>query len=101
MHAYWKMIAVKKRDAQKAALLSASDRDKIIADRMTIANDLLAEGKTEQGNAIFQLFRDVFYGEQKLEPWLDYAKFRLHRDEVDMPVPQQSQTPEQPTTPDE
>ncbi|MEZ6034167.1 MAG: serine/threonine-protein kinase [Planctomycetaceae bacterium] len=98
---YWKMIAEKKRDVQKAALLSASGRDQIIADRMTIANELLAAGKADEGNAIFQLFRDVFYGEQKLEPWLDYAKYRLHGDDVEMPVQQQSQTPEQSTTPDE
>ena len=98
---YWKMIAEKKRDAQKAALMYASNSDKMIADRMSIENDLIAEGNTEQGNAIFQLFRDVFYGEQKLEPWLDYAKFRLHRDEVEMPVQPQSQTPEQSTSPDE
>jgi serine/threonine protein kinase len=96
---YWKMIAEKKRDAQKAALLSASDRDKIIADRMTIANELLAAGKADEGNAIFQLFRDVFYGEQQLEPWLDYTKFRLHRDEVEMPV--QPKKPEQSGSPDE
>ena len=60
---------------------------------------LLAAGKVDEGNAIFQLFRDVFYGEQKLEPWLDYAKYRLHRDEVEMPV--QPQKPEQSATPDE
>ncbi len=96
---YWKMIAEKKRDAQKTALLSASDRDKIIADRMTIANELLAAGKTDEGIAIFQLFRDVFYGEQKLEPWLDYAKFRLHGDEVEMPVPPKK--PEPSGSPDE
>jgi len=45
------------------------------------------------------LFRDVFYGEQKLEPWLDYAKYRLHGDDVEMPV--QPQKPEQSATPDE
>ena len=83
---FWKIIAEKKRDAGKQILLSDPDRIKIISERMTAANQLLKDGKTEQAQLIFHLFREVFYGEKELEDWLDYARFRLHGDAVEMPA---------------
>ena len=53
---------------------------------MTTANQLLMDGKTHEAQQIFHLFREIFYGEKELENWLDYAKFRLHGDVVDMPA---------------
>ena len=83
---FWKTIAEKKRDAGKQILLSDPDRIKIISERMTAANQLMTDGKTDEAHQIFHLFREVFYGEKELEDWLDYAKFRLHGDAVEMPV---------------
>ena len=90
---FWKIIAEKKRDAGKQVLLSNPDRIRIISERMTAANQLLKDGKTDEAQQIFHLFREVFYGEKELEDWLDYAKFRLHGGAVEMPA-----TPEQPDT---
>ncbi len=83
---FWKIIAEKKRDAGKQILLTNPEHIKLIAVRMTTANQLLMDGKTDEGNQIFDLFRDVFYGEKELEDWLDYAKFRVHGDAVEMPA---------------
>ena len=83
---FWKIIAEKKRDAGKQILLSDRDRIKIISERMTAANELLKGGKTDEAQQIFHLFREVCYGEKELEDWLDYAKFRLHGDAVEMPA---------------
>ena len=83
---FWKTIAEKNRDSGKQALLSDPDRSKIITARMTTANQLLMDGKTHEAQQIFHLFREIFYGEKELENWLDYAKFRLHGDVVDMPA---------------
>lgn len=83
---FWKTIAEKKRDAAKLALLSDPDRIKIITDRMTTANVLVASDRKDAGDMIFHLFREVFYGEKELEDWLDYAKARLHGDQVEMPT---------------
>ncbi|MBC7965487.1 MAG: hypothetical protein H7Z17_06110, partial [Fuerstia sp.] len=83
---FWKIIAEKKRDAGKQLLLANPDRVNLIAARMTTANQLLKDGKTDEGNQIFELFRSVFYGEKELEDWLDYAKFRAHGDPVEMPA---------------
>ena len=83
---FWKIIAEKKRDAGKQILLSDRDRIKIISERMTAANELLKDGKTDEAQQIFHLFREVCYGEKELEDWLDYAKFRLHGDAVEMPA---------------
>lgn len=83
---FWKIIAEKKRDGGKQILLSHPDRIKIISDRMTTANELLKDGKTDEAQQIFHLFREVCYGEKELEDWLDYAKFRLHGDAVEMPA---------------
>ena len=83
---FWKTIAEKKRDAGKQDLLSDPNRSRIITERMTTANQLLTDGKTDEAQQIFHLFREVFYGEKELESWLDYAKFRLHGDVVDMPA---------------
>ncbi len=83
---FWKIIAEKKRDAGKQILLSDPARITMIAARMTAANQLLKDGKTEEAHQIFHLFREIFYGEKELEDWLDYAKFRLHGDAVEMPA---------------
>ena len=82
---FWKKIAEKKRDAGKAALLSNPNHLKIIARRMTTANELLAAGKKPESDQIFHLFREVFYGEKELEAWLDFAKSRIRGDRVPMP----------------
>jgi len=81
---FWKIIAEKKRDAGKQLLLSDPHRIKIISERMTAANQLLKDGKTDEAQRIFHLFREVFYGEKELEDWLDYAKSRLQGDAVEM-----------------
>ncbi len=83
---FWRIIAEKKRDAGKQILLSDPDRIPIISERMTVANQLLKDGKSDEAQQIFHLFREVFYGEKALEDWLDYAKFRLHGDEIEMPA---------------
>ncbi|MDA1230366.1 MAG: serine/threonine-protein kinase [Planctomycetota bacterium] len=83
---FWKTIAEKKRNAAKLALLSDPDRFEIITERMTTANELVASGKKDAGDMIFHLFREVFYGEKELEDWLDYAKARLHGDQIEMPA---------------
>jgi len=83
---FWKIIAEKKRDAGKQLLLSDPHRIKIISERMTAANQLLKDGKTDEAQRIFHLFREVFYGEKELEDWLDYAKSRLQGDAVEMPA---------------
>ena len=82
---FWRIIAEKKRDAGKQILLSDPQRIRIISERMAAANQLLKDGKTEESQQILHLFREVFYGEKELEDWLDYAKFRLHGDEIEMP----------------
>lgn len=83
---FWKKIAEKKRDNGKATLLSNPNHPKIIAQRMTTANDLLAGGKKQEADQIFHLFREVFYGEKQLEVWLDYAKSRIRGDRLPMPA---------------
>ena len=67
---------------------------------MTTANQLLMEGKTDEAEQIFHLFREVFYGEKALEDWLDYAKFRLHGDAVEM-QPRSPPAPPAPPAPPE
>ncbi len=84
---FWKTIAEKKRDSGKQSLLSDSGHIEAIAERMNAANKLLADGKTDEAHQIFHLFREVFYGEKELDDWLEYAKYRLQGDTVEMPVP--------------
>ncbi len=90
---FWKIVAEKKRDAGMQVLIANPKRFWIIKERMTKANELLAEGKKNEAQKIFHLFREVFYGEKILEDWIDYAKSCLHGDPVDMP--KQPEPPEQ------
>ena len=83
---FWKIIAEKKRDSGRQILLSDPERIRIISARMAAANQLRQDGKTAEAEQVFHLFREVFYGERELEDWLDYAKFRLHGDAVEMPA---------------
>ena len=83
---FWKTIAEKKRDAGKQKLLSSPNHLKIIAKRLTTANELLADGKKPEAEQIFHLFREVFYGQKELDAWLDYAKGRLRGDRLEMPT---------------
>ena len=83
---FWKIIAEKKRDAGKQILLSNSDRIMLIRERMTAANQMLKDGKTDEAKQIFHRFREIFEGEKEIQDWLDYAKFRLHGDAVEMPA---------------
>ena len=84
---FWKTIAEKKRDFGKQSFLSDPGHIETITARMKAANELLADGKTDEAHQIFHLFREVFYGEKELDDWLEYAKDRLQGDTVEMPVP--------------
>jgi predicted Ser/Thr protein kinase len=94
---FWKIIAEKKRDAGQQLLIANPRRFEIIAERMGTANELLANGKTDEAQQIFHLFREIFYGEKALEGWIDYAKLRLHGDAVEMPKPPEPTEPSEPT----
>jgi eukaryotic-like serine/threonine-protein kinase len=82
---YWRMLADRHLAAQKKALLSHPERNRIITERMTTAEKLLASEKPEEAHQIFALFRSVFRAETELDPWLDYAKTRLEGGPAEMP----------------
>jgi eukaryotic-like serine/threonine-protein kinase len=82
---YWRMLAERHLKSQKEALLTHSERHRIIAERMTAANKLLASDKPEEGQQILTLFRDIFRSERDLDPWLDYARFRQNGEPAEMP----------------
>lgn len=82
---YWRMLAERHLKSQKEALLTHSERHRIIAERMTAAEKLLASDKPEEGQQILTLFRDIFRSERDLDPWLDYARFRQNGEPAEMP----------------
>jgi hypothetical protein len=82
---YWRMLAERHLKSQKNALLTHSERNRIITERMTAADKLLASDKPEDGQLILTLFRDIFRSERDLDPWLDYARFRQNGEPAEMP----------------
>jgi len=84
---YWRMLADRHLVAQKKALLTLEhpERNRIITERMTAAEKLLASEKPEEARQIFTLFRAVFRAETELDPWLDYAKMRIEGGPAEMP----------------
>ncbi len=82
---YWRMLADRHLAAQKKALLTHPERNRIITERMTAAEKLLASEKPEEARQIFTLFRTVFRAETELDPWLDYAKMRIEGGPAEMP----------------
>lgn len=82
---YWRMLAERHLKSQKEALLTHSERNRIITERMTAVDRLLASDKPEEGQAILALFRDTFRSERDLDPWLDYARFRQNGEPAEMP----------------
>jgi hypothetical protein len=82
---YWRVLAERHLKSQKEALLTHSERNRIITERMTAAEKLLASDKPEEGQLILTLFRDIFRSERDLDPWLDYARFRQNGEPAEMP----------------
>ena len=82
---YWRMLAERHLKSQKNALLTHSERNRIITERMTAADKLLTSDKPEDGQQILTLFRDIFRSERDLDPWLDYARFRQNGEPAEMP----------------
>ena len=82
---YWRMLAERHLKSQKNALLTHSERNRIITERMTAADKLLTSDKPEDGQLILTLFRDIFRSERDLDPWLDYARFRQNGEPAEMP----------------
>ncbi len=82
---FWKRIAEKKRDAGKREFLANDTHLKEIAERMAEAEKLLADGKKNEAQAIFHLFRELFRDQQDLDDWSSYAKRRLDGEEAKMP----------------
>ena len=82
---YWRVLAERHLKSQKEALLTHRERHRIIAERMTAAEKLLASDKPEEGQQILALFRDIFRSERDLDPWLDYARFRQNGEPAEMP----------------
>ena len=82
---YWRVLAERHLKSQKEALLTHSERNRIITERMTATEKLLASDKPEDGQQILALFRDIFRSERDLDPWLDYARFRQNGEPAEMP----------------
>jgi serine/threonine-protein kinase len=82
---YWRMLAERHLKSQKNALLTHSERNRIITERMTAADKLLASDEPKDGQQILTLFRDIFRSERDLDPWLDYARFRQNGEPAEMP----------------
>ena len=82
---YWRMLADRHLAAQKQALIAHPERNRIITERMTVAEKLLGSEKPEEAHQIFALFRAVFRAESELDPWLDYAKLRLEGGPAEWP----------------
>ena len=82
---YWHMLADRHLAAQKTTLLTHTERNRIITERMTAAEKLLASEKPEEARQIFTLFRTIFRAETELDPWLDYAKLRIEGGPAEMP----------------
>jgi serine/threonine-protein kinase len=83
---YWRMLAERHLKSQKNALLTHSERNRIITERMIAADKLLTSDKPEDGQLILTLFRDIFRSERDLDPWLDYARFRQNGEPAEMPI---------------
>jgi hypothetical protein len=82
---YWRMLAERHLASQRQTLLDHPDRSRILTERMTVAEQLQADGKSVEGRQIFTLFRDAFRGERDLDPWLDYARAREDGSPAQMP----------------
>jgi len=82
---FWKRIAEKKRDEGKREFLASDKHLKKIAERMTEAEKLLADGKKNEAQQIFQLFRELFRDQKNLDDWSSYAKRRFDGEEAKMP----------------
>ena len=82
---YWRMLADRHLAAQKKTLLTHTERNRIITERMTAAEKLNASEKPEEARQIFTLFRTIFRAETELDPWLDYAKLRIEGGPAEMP----------------
>jgi serine/threonine-protein kinase len=83
---YWRMLAERHLTSLRQALLDHAERIRFITERMTVAEKLQADGKSEEARKIFSLFRDAFRGERDLDPWLDYARSREDGSPAPMPT---------------
>lgn len=90
---FWKRIAEKKRDDVKREFLANEQHQKLITDRMTEAEQLLQEGKKEEAQQIFHLFREVFRDQKEMDDWSLYAKMRLNGHPAKMPEPNPVEDP--------
>ncbi|MCA9058797.1 MAG: hypothetical protein KDA85_09865, partial [Planctomycetaceae bacterium] len=73
-------------NALRTRVIEADDRYEIIRTRMATAEQLLADGKVTESQAVLSHFREVFYGTRELDHWLLWAAVRLKGDEAEMPV---------------
>ena len=90
---FWKRIAENKRDDGKREFLASDKHFEIIAERMTMAEKLLVEGRKDEAHQIFHLFRELFRDQKNLDDWSLYAKMRLNGDDAKMPQPPAPQAP--------
>ena len=82
---YWKLLAERHLNSLKLVLLSHSERERIITERMTIAEQMLDSDKPDEGHAIMKRFREVFRADKEVEVWFEYATRRTKGEPAKMP----------------
>jgi len=84
---YWKLLAERNLDRLKKGLLENPARQQLIRARMLAAEELMTGEKMSEGQLVFSLFRDAFRYEKsdELEPWLEYARYRMENKRAIMP----------------
>jgi hypothetical protein len=86
---YWEMLAEKHLQSTQSAFMARPplDRHRLLTERITALEPLLADEKSDAGKKSLQSFRDAFRGEKDLEPWLDYARIRIDGRQSRLPDP--------------
>ncbi|MCA9063495.1 MAG: serine/threonine protein kinase [Planctomycetaceae bacterium] len=85
---FWLIVTQQHLDSLRTRIVQSESRNDLIRARMTVAEELESEGKSDEARAIQSHFREVFYGTRELDHWLVWCRRRMDGESTEMPPDQ-------------